>query len=252
MQTRSYGARMNWASHPTAEMPTTVPTGRHRRRRTGVLGAIAAASLLLLAALGAMFSPTLLGWPPPSRSAAPPAPSASTSSPSTVSALPGMDALTASPATVAPPPIATSPTGAAPTRKPPAATGIAALEDEVVALTRAERDKRDCAPLVLDDKLRTAARSHSADMARNGYFGHTNPDGQDPGERMTEAGYRTDRGWAENIARGYPTAAAVMTGWMASSGHRANILNCSMRSIGVGVARATDGRLLWTQDFGGR
>ncbi len=126
------------------------------------------------------------------------------------------------------------------------------MEDEVVALTNAERDKRECAPLVLDASLRTAARSHSADMARNGYFGHTNPDGQDPGKRMREEGYRTDRGWAEIIARGYPTAAAVMTGWMASSGHRANILNCSMRSIGVGVARASDGRLYWTQDFGGR
>ena len=89
-------------------------------------------------------------------------------------------------------------------------------------------------------------------MVNSGYFSHTSPDGRGSGERLREAGYNTDRGWAENIARGYSSVAAVMKGWMNSEGHRANILNCSMKALGVGVARAGNGRLTWTQDFGGR
>ena len=41
-----------------------------------------------------------------------------------------------------------------------------------------------------------------------------------------------------------------MAGWMDSPGHRANILNCQARAIGVGVAAAADGTLYWTQMFG--
>ena len=43
-----------------------------------------------------------------------------------------------------------------------------------------------------------------------------------------------------------------MAGWLNSAGHRANILNCAMKSIGIGIARARNGTLYWTQDFGGR
>jgi uncharacterized protein YkwD len=69
---------------------------------------------------------------------------------------------------------------------------------------------------------------------------------------MMAAGYDIGHGWAENVAAGYRTARAVMTGWMNSAGHRANIVNCRYRAIGVGVARAGDGGLYWTQDLGGR
>lgn len=129
---------------------------------------------------------------------------------------------------------------------------LAALEERVVEQTNAERAKKGCAALRVDERLQEAARMHSADMVNSGYFSHTSPDGRDPGRRLADAGYSTDRGWAENIARGYPTAEAVMAGWMDSSGHRANILNCSMKAIGVGTARAGNGRIYWTQDFGGR
>ena len=43
--------------------------------------------------------------------------------------------------------------------------------------------------------------------------------------------------------------AAVVRAWMASPGHRANILNCRLRHLGVGVALSR-GQLWWTQDFG--
>ena len=55
----------------------------------------------------------------------------------------------------------------------------------------------------------------------------------------------------ENIAYGYPTAAAVMKAWMNSPGHRSNILNRQFTKIGLGLARSADGTPYWVQDFGG-
>jgi len=98
----------------------------------------------------------------------------------------------------------------------------------------------------------TAAHTHSIDMARAGLFGHSGADGIDPGERMRRAGYDFGRGWAENIARGQPNAATVMASWLGSTGHSANILDGSLRAIGIGAARDVSGQLFWTQDFGGR
>ena len=54
---------------------------------------------------------------------------------------------------------------------------------------------------------------------------------------------------AENIARGQQDAAEVMESWMTSAGHRANILNCSLTRLGVGVAQGSGGPW-WTQLFG--
>jgi uncharacterized protein YkwD len=88
-------------------------------------------------------------------------------------------------------------------------------------------------------------------MASYAYLSHTGHDGSDPVSRMKDAGYTITPaiGWAENVARGYPTVDAVMTAFMGSPDHKANILNCSMKVIGVGVARSVAGELYWTQDF---
>jgi uncharacterized protein YkwD len=68
-----------------------------------------------------------------------------------------------------------------------------------------------------------------------------------PFDRAEEAGLSNAR--AENIARGQQSPAAVMDSWMNSSGHRANILNCQLRTLGVGVATGSGGPW-WTQLFG--
>ena len=133
--------------------------------------------------------------------------------------------------------------------RPP--SGLVALENQVLALTNSERAKQDCPALRLDTRLRTAARAYSEEMLRYGAWNHVGHDGSDPGDRMRRAGYDTSGGWAENIAKGYSTPEAVMKAWMNSTGHRKNILNCDLRALGVGVVRG-DGRLYWTQDFGGR
>ena len=129
-----------------------------------------------------------------------------------------------------------------PTSSEPTQGGV---EDEVVSLVNAERAKTGCDPLKSDPKLAQAAQDHSSDMAERDYFDHTTPEGLTFAERIVNAGYPTPG--AENIAVGQQNAEQVMDGWMNSDGHRANILNCDLKSIGVGLAE--DG-MYWTQDFG--
>lgn len=136
----------------------------------------------------------------------------------------------------------------APSSTPEAPSGRQRLEDEVVSLTNAERSSHGCeTPLRIEERLRTAARLHSDDMARRDYMDHTSPEGVGPAQRAEDAGYSAWSG--ENIAMGYPTAEAVVEGWMSSEGHRANILNCDFRAVGVGAADSDRG-VYWTQMFG--
>jgi uncharacterized protein YkwD len=128
-----------------------------------------------------------------------------------------------------------------------APAGADPAEAQVLTLVNAERAKAGCGALVRDEPLTRLARAYSADMRDRGFFSHTDPDGRDPWARAAAAGISNAR--AENIAQGQADAQAVMTAWMNSPGHRANILDCSLRTLGVGVARGADGPY-WTQDFG--
>jgi uncharacterized protein YkwD len=121
-------------------------------------------------------------------------------------------------------------------------------EAKVIQLTNDARKKAGCAAVRTETKLITAARAHSLDMVKRNYFSHTSPDGTTFVTRAKTAGYATPIG--ENIAWGYRTPEAVMTAWMNSSGHRANILNCKAKAVGVGIARKADGTPYWTQVFG--
>ncbi|MEU5951650.1 sigma-70 family RNA polymerase sigma factor [Streptomyces sp. NPDC047525] len=133
---------------------------------------------------------------------------------------------------------------------PQAPAGSSSYSAEVTRLANAERAKSGCGPLTLNSKLGNAAQGHSDDMAERDFFDHTNPDGKDPGDRVTAAGYQWST-YGENIAAGQRTPAAVMDSWMNSSGHRANILNCSFKEIGIGYRQGSGGPW-WTQNFGAR
>lgn len=115
----------------------------------------------------------------------------------------------------------------------------------VVDLTNQARDRAGCGPVRVDERLNRAASKHSADMAARNYFSHESPDGRNFADRVRAEGH--PRPGAENIAKGYRDAEAVMDGWMGSAGHRDNILNCDLKTIGVGLARE---EWLWTQVFG--
>ncbi|GII66396.1 hypothetical protein Skr01_64810 [Sphaerisporangium krabiense] len=137
--------------------------------------------------------------------------------------------------------------GSEETGPPEGAVPASRLEAAAVALTNQERTRKGCAPLRSDPRLARAARAHSRDMAARNYFGHTSSDGGSPWDRMARAGYSASA--AENIARGYQSAEEAVRGWMANSGHRRNILNCQIKTVGVGVAYGS-GDIWWTQDFG--
>ncbi|MEV7357861.1 CAP domain-containing protein [Kitasatospora sp. NPDC091276] len=118
---------------------------------------------------------------------------------------------------------------------------------QVVDLVNVERAKAGCGPVSAEPRLAGAAQSHSDDMADRNYFDHASPDGDHADHRIEVTGYRWST-WGENIARGQKDPAAVMDSWMNSPGHRANILNCAFKQLGVGV-RTGSGGPWWTQVF---
>jgi uncharacterized protein YkwD len=118
---------------------------------------------------------------------------------------------------------------------------------EVLKLVNEERAKVGCSPVSANSALSDLAANFSDDMAARGFFDHTDPDGATPWDRAAKAGISGLGG--ENIARGQADAAAVMDAWMNSPGHKANILNCDFKTLGVGVHFGSGGPW-WTQDFG--
>jgi uncharacterized protein YkwD len=116
---------------------------------------------------------------------------------------------------------------------------------------RLNRDRRanGLRALCCHPGLASVARGHSQDMARRGYFDHTNPDGEEPWDRMQRAGVSGWTNAAENIAYGYDTPDAVQDGWLNSPGHRANIMDPGMTHVGVGVGQEPGGARYWTQLF---
>jgi uncharacterized protein YkwD len=227
--------------------------GRHRRRgddlpgRSTLLAILATLTVLL--GSGAAVTLTAAQLPPePATGVGTIGVAPSPWSPSTTDrSASGAQALSPSPTPTAPPTTEPPP----PPPDPPAqehTDEITALENQVTALTNAERAAVGCGQLRTDERLRTAARGHSQDMADNDYFSHTGLDGSSPTDRARAAGY--SGGVAENIAMGYRTPEDVMRGWMNSDGHRNNLLNCNHRVIGVGLAYDSRGRAYWTQNFG--
>lgn len=114
------------------------------------------------------------------------------------------------------------------------------FEEEVLALTNAERQARGGLPMERDPAVDQVALQHSEDMMIQRYVAHTNPDGDGPGERLNAA----EIPWViagENVARVRGSlrsnpAEVVVDGWMRSPGHRANILDSDWTHTGVGIA----------------
>jgi uncharacterized protein YkwD len=133
-----------------------------------------------------------------------------------------------------------------------AVTGNGAYVSRVIVLTNQQRAKYKCPALVANAALGKAAQAHTSDMAARNYFSHyTLGSNRSPATRISAAGYRWQMA-AENIAAGQRSADTVVTAWMNSPGHRANILNCKLKQIGVGYAYnpASTYGTYWTQDFG--
>jgi uncharacterized protein YkwD len=135
-----------------------------------------------------------------------------------------------------------------PTKQPE--INAAEYEREVLRLTNVERAKHSLTALQWDDRLATAARKHSVDMAARDFFSHLNPDGDGPGERLRKEGFSGS--WAENIAGGHLTPRDAVDAWMDSPGHRINILSPSYTHLGVGFYYNSNStwEYYYTQNFG--
>lgn len=126
--------------------------------------------------------------------------------------------------------------------------------NRVVQLTNVERSKLGLPALKANLQLTTAAQNHTRNMADQDFFSHTGKDGSSPTNRVQSTGYPGVAG--ENIAAGSLTPEDVLTQWMNSPGHRANILNADYQEIGVGyyfLANDTGSvnyNRYWTQVFG--
>jgi uncharacterized protein YkwD len=125
------------------------------------------------------------------------------------------------------------------------------LADAVIKLINQHRSSLGLRTLAVSPALTRSAVWKARHMATYRYMGHDDPAppvARSVGERLAACGYAS--GWGENIAEGYPTAASVVAGWLASPGHKANIENPSYVVTGAGAAIATGGITLWAQDFG--
>ncbi|NTV71560.1 MAG: PEP-CTERM sorting domain-containing protein [Azonexaceae bacterium] len=125
------------------------------------------------------------------------------------------------------------------------------FESRVLELVNVERSFAGLSALSFDVRLQAAAEAHSLDMAtHSNCFTHDSCDGTAWVTRMR--GYYPTGGIGENIAAGYLTPEEVVTGWMNSPGHKANILNSSFKGIGVGYVYEAGSKYAtyWTQDFG--
>lgn len=143
------------------------------------------------------------------------------------------------PATTAP----TTPTTTAPTTPAttapttPAATTQAAgsyntaYAQEVLNLVNQQRAANGLAALTMNAQAVAAANVRAAEIASS--FSHTRPDGRNCFTALDEAGAGYMAA-GENIAYGQPNPSEVVTSWMNSSGHRANILSDSFTQIGIG------------------
>ncbi len=146
----------------------------------------------------------------------------------------------------------------------PESGNIEEVDAATLCLVNQERARNDELPLQSNAQLGRAAMSHSQDMVEEDYFDHVAPDGETPLSRIQASGYipnsRVGYTIGENIAWGtlyLATPSAIVTAWIASPEHLANILNAAYRDTAIGVvpiapASLSEGQAgaVYTQEFG--
>ena len=105
------------------------------------------------------------------------------------------------------------------------------IEQNIITFTNAERARYGLPALKIDEELVKSARGHTTWMTLNRALRHTS------------------RPVAENIAMGQRNSKEAVADWMASPGHRSNILNRGYRRIGAAAYRTPGGTIYWCQQF---
>ena len=142
----------------------------------------------------------------------------------------------------------------------PDASNLAPVGQATLCLLNAERAAQGLRPLAEAQGLTAPSRAYSARMVAEHFFAHDAPDGSTLVDRLTAVGYiAPDGDWTvgENIAWGQgplSTPRSIVAAWMASPGHRKNVLTREYTEIGLGVVTGTPGDTSWgatyTTDFG--
>lgn len=134
-------------------------------------------------------------------------------------------------------------------RADPAEAPFAELEALLLNEVNAVRSRHHLIPLRRSPELDAIARSHSLDMARRNYLSHETPEGANPLDRIQDGGVTGFTLAAENLGRtdrSDPNQEIVFS-WMRSPDHRRNLLAPPFNGTGIGIARAADGSLIYTQ-----
>jgi uncharacterized protein YkwD len=127
--------------------------------------------------------------------------------------------------------------------------GLALLESRLHLAVNDFRREQHLIPLERQTELDRVARAHSEDMARRGFFAHESPEGRGWVDRLQLAGVSGFTMAGENVGqtnRAEPNR-EILEGWKQSPAHRENLMSRPMNATGVGIARAPDGRLFYTQ-----
>lgn len=115
------------------------------------------------------------------------------------------------------------------------AHSLAISNQSISSITNQQRSANGLPALDWNAALANSAWLKATDICANGYWAHTAPDGTTGWQLMSRSGYNyTVAG--ENLAKGFTDDVDVVAGWMASAGHRANILDQRYMDIGVGSA----------------
>lgn len=109
----------------------------------------------------------------------------------------------------------------------------------LLSATNVQRSSNGVGSLGLDSQLNAAAQAKANDMVSRGYWAHVTPDGKQPWWFITNAGYQYLSA-GENLAYGFMTSDATITGWMNSPSHRTNLLNGTFTEVGFGIADTND------------
>ncbi len=129
-------------------------------------------------------------------------------------------------------------------------TSVAAWQDEVLRLVNEERARAGLNAVARNATLEAQATQYACEMIQHNFFAHDNPvTGTRLRDRAEEFGYEFLL-IGENLAAGQPDPQRVMSDWMGSPGHRANILNPDYEELGVGIRRGGEFGIYWVQEFG--
>lgn len=122
--------------------------------------------------------------------------------------------------------------------------------DEVLRLVNVERARAGLDPATHNQTLEDQATQYACEMIHYDFWGHENPvTGTDLPDRAEQFGYDYYM-IGENLAAGQSSPAQAMADWMASEGHRENILEPKFTELGVGVRTGGTYGIYWVQEFG--